>query len=445
MMELSKDFLEEIIMDYFDGYGNSDDLREFDDITPNGNHIKGVIYSKHNHFLGSLLILEVNDEPVRQFVQAFPKIHYIDPYHKLEAKEVNSFAFEKLDGSCVGVYCLKLPNGNYEIVQKSRNRPILDKHFQSMYDLCDTMNINKFFEDEENRDCTLFFELYGMKNLHFIEHMNTYIDLALIGCYYPKPVDDFDAFISGGVLHGFLNGYDLIKVGYHYGFNCPKELFCFHKFNNKVVLWIEALGNYKNYLDGDLTELKEFDYVEEAIEYMKELLEEINRNYYRINHRYALEGVVINGFSSFGDSQEYIKVKPKSIENKARAENGVPNEFINKEIRKFLDEYGDDKVSIYENDKDFIIDYVKDGLGEEWGKEYLENPKTNKKIINQFLKLAKLHGREAPPNIQNIAHDLINRYPNKEINDLMRIFAQENPLMKKDAHDVYNVLEKIMK
>lgn len=129
--------------------------RDFDVNTPNGNNIKGTIITKRNRFLGSLKITEVNGEKVSQYVQGFPKIHYLDKYHEIYPNDV--YGFEKLDGSCIGAYPLFNKQGELiEVIYKSRGLPVCDKNLYSMLKLCDTLKIEKFFR-KLNNDKILFF------------------------------------------------------------------------------------------------------------------------------------------------------------------------------------------------------------------------------------------------------------------------------------------------
>lgn len=399
--------------------------KSFEIITKEGNEVKGLINKKANSNMGSLLIEEVNGEKVEQYVQGFPKIHYWDKGHQIDD---NMVAFEKLDGSCIAVYPLKDSSGNIiELVGKSRGLPSLDKNLQSMYDLCDKAQIINYFNDEANSNNVLYFELYGIKNIHNISHMDTYIDLALIGIS-----EDGE----------FLNSYNLIGRSKYYYFKLPKQLFKIVKsvsdntFN--VLLEPDFVKTYGMYYLFDKIVLN-VPTVYDGILLIRNILEEINNNYKKSNNRIATEGVVLNGNDK--GYQRYLKIKPNTIEKECRTENGIPRKFIIKEVYKFFDEFGSKAKDIYLNEPNIIWDYINNQLLEEFTIEMVEIPKTQKRIKKVFVEVAD--AKEVPESINNIANKLVEDYPNESISNLMRIFSQEYPFKKKDAKLIYNVLEKI--
>ena len=123
---------------------------------------------------------------VEQFVQGFPKINYWDSRHQLKSEgKIHYFCNEKLDGTCLAIFPLKDENGKViELVAKTRGKAVADEHILEMYSLVDKKAILDYF-DEYSKDETdvLFFELYGTLNRHEIAHMDTYIDIKLIGIY----------------------------------------------------------------------------------------------------------------------------------------------------------------------------------------------------------------------------------------------------------------------
>lgn len=156
----------------------SKELKEIEFPTPKGHNVKALICRKPNRYLGSLLILEVDGEPVEQFIQGMPKIHYLDNYHMLHTKDYMD-VYEKLDGTNICLYGLKDKDGKLlEIIPKSRNMPVLDKEFLKMYLQVD----RKEYEDyiRKHNDSIIYLELYGMGNLHSIKHFSTHLDLRVL-------------------------------------------------------------------------------------------------------------------------------------------------------------------------------------------------------------------------------------------------------------------------
>lgn len=66
----------------------------------------------------------------------------------------------------------------------------------------------------------------------------------------------------------------------------------------------------------------------------------------------------------------------------------------------------------------------------------------NLKVIEKtFLQVAK--NKEVPNSINNIAHELVEKYPNENITDLMRIFPREYPFYKSESSLLFGVLKVI--
>lgn len=387
--------------------------REFDVNTYKGNNIKGIIITKRNRFLGSLKITEVNGEKVNQYVQGFPKIHYLDRYHEIYPSEV--YGFEKLDGSCIGAYPLFNKSGELiEVVYKSRGLPVCDKNLNSMLQLCDLLKIEKFFK-RLNNDKVLFFELYGIKNLHEIRYYDTYIDMVLIGMYDGKD---------------FVEGETLKNIGYLNDFRLSNLLFKID--NGTLTLERDFDFRFKNYYSSGARCFKVED-IEDGIEKIKEILNEVNENYQKINNRIITEGVVLNGHNH-NFKQVYLKVKPRFIEEKHK---GIPKSEIKKEIYKIYDEY--DVKKLYVNNPNTIYEMIINGLSEEYSVDTINDNITL--IEKTFVQVAR--SKEVPNSIQNIAQELVNTYPKKSITDLMRTFAKEYPFYKSEANLLYGVLKKI--
>lgn len=387
--------------------------RKFTAHTYNDNIIKGIIITKRNRYLGSLHITEVNGEEVNQYVQGFPKIHYLDRYHELYPQNV--YGFEKLDGSCIGAYPLFDSNGKMiEVVYKSRGMPVCDKNLNSMLQLCDLLKIEKFFK-RLNNDKVLFFELYGIKNLHDIKYYDTYIDLALIGCYNGKD---------------FIEGNELMMLAKMNNFDIPKLLFEIKDY--KLNLLSDFDKKFDNYIE---TKQRVFDIydLEDGILKIKEILDEVNVNYQKINNIVATEGVVLNGHDKYLN-QLYLKVKPTKIEEKHK---GIPKSEIKKEVYKLYDEY--DVKKLYVTNPNLIFEMIVNGLSEEYS---IETINENMKLIEKtFIQVAK--SKEVPNSINNIANELVLKYPNEDIKDLMRIFAKEYPFYKSESGILYQVLKSI--
>lgn len=414
---------------FFDDHVKPKHLKNFTTTTPEGNIISGVICKKANQYLGSMVITHIqtktNEFDTLQFVQAMPKINYYD--YNSELKQDDNFTeyhcYEKLDGSCLIVYPL-FDNVNQllEIVPKTRGTPVADKFIRNMFHPLDKINIEYFFED--NPDSVLLFELYGILNKHEIKHINSYIDLALLGV----------------VEHNkFLLDKDVNQVAHTYHFKRPE---CFYRivFHNGVWKIFPEFSS----------SIEFYDHIDSKIEYptqldmitaLKDALTNLNKNFYEKNNYVYTEGVVINGVAKTGH-QMFLKVKPWDIEEKCKTQHGVPRKFVVKELNKYFDEYGSQIKEIYQSNPTHHLEYVLNNLSEEFTDEAVQNPKTTSRIKKVFLDM--LEAKVAPIGIQELCHKLVDTYPDYSIPDLMRVFAQEYPEKKRHSRMVYSVLEKMV-
>ena len=395
------------------------DLREFEETTPNGNQIQGYISTKPNHFLGSCVITALNNEHCNQFIQSMPKIHYYQHHTDISKTNENiSFCYEKLDGTCLILYPLKNKNGEIiEIIPKTRGRAVADAHFIELYEKIDKKPIQKYYE---NHDGILIFELYGILNQHEIIHYDTGIDIRLIAIYENNQ---------------FINNINKAK---NYGFKLPDCLFkfnCEYRDEEGFYFTLEPSSiKYKIYQNlHDITHYKNGEELNNAL---IAYLEDLNKNFYELNGRLAIEGVVINTVDSKG-FKKWLKVKPREIMNKHRSEHGIPKKDITKECLKYFDEYGSQVKEIYESDKKHHTEYLHRMLNEEYSEDMIL--KSKNKIEKIFMQI--WDNKQVPTSIHNICDELINDYGDKGITYCMRMFSELYPMKKKDARMVYSTLE----
>lgn len=419
---------------YFNNTIKPKHLREFEAKTPNGNLIKGYISRKPNRYLGSMIITHITEKngksyDTEQFVQSFPKIHYWDKRHKLKEDEgqIIYHCQEKLDGTCLIIYSLNNEQGNsIEIIPKSRSQAVADQRILDMYKLIDKKAIEEFFSNPIHFNDTLMFELYGILNRHEIAHMDTYIDIALIGAFVDETfLDHFSILINSDLDN----------------FKMPDTIFSIEKFpdeNTFSVKWNEDNYKLKNYKT--ISE-KTFPTLFDAIQEVKALMEKINQKYFEHNGRRVIEGIVING-EHFFNGQMYLKVKPKDIETEARQLDSVPRRFVLKEVQKYFDEFGSNVRALYENDDTHYIKYVKHQLKEEFSYEQIEDPRTLRRIKNTFMDV--WDSQIPPKSIQNICEELIRENPDSIVPELMKIFARTYPSKKRQSRYAFNIFSKIM-
>lgn len=420
---------------YFENTVKPKHLRDFEAKTPNGNIIKGYISRKPNKYLGSLIITHItekngNSYDTEQFVQAFPKIHYWDRRHQLkqDSQQLIYYCQEKLDGTCLIIYSLNDQNGNsIEIIPKSRLQAVADQRILDMYKLVDKKSIEDFFKNPAHFNDTLIFELYGILNRHDVAHMETYIDIRLIGAY---------------ISEEFLNYISITCFSDLDKFKKPDTIYTIEKYpqdNTFSVKWNDENQKLKNY---KIISENDFPTLYDAIQEVKILLEKINIKYAEYNGRRVIEGIVINGVH-FNGTQMYLKVKPRDIELEAKQPDSVPRRFVLKEVQKYFDEFGSNVRTLYENDDTHYIKYIKHNLKEEFSYEQIEDPRTYRRIKKVFM---EVWDAQLPPvSIQNICEELIRQNPEDSIPELMKKFARNYPSKKNQSRYVYNILSKIQK
>lgn len=417
-------------------------LKEFEETTPNGNIIKGVICRKPNRFLGSMVLTEIffKDKNVsvetEQFIQAMPKIHYYD-YNRSRFYEEDNIvyhAFEKLDGSCLILYGLYYEEELVEIVPKTRGIPVADKHIIEMYDELDHSNVESFFKQNVSNNPTLLFELYGVLNQHSIFYPSVRIDINLLGMS----------------MNGeFLDWYQLNYFCEQFDFKMPKDLFKIIFIRNIWKIYMTP-GMYLHYLVQGLTDeeidvlfKREYPTQRDVVDALKTMVTTINKNYFQKHNRQLLEGIVLDFYKDDRDETfSYLKIKSADIEEKCRTENGVPRRFILKEVYKYFDEYGSRVKEIYLEDENHYYNYVMRNLSEEFDIVALEQKRTKSRIENVFFDV--LEAKQPPKGLQDLCNELKEEFPDESVSDLMRIFAQRYPEKKKYASMAYGIFSSIV-
>ena len=435
---MEKEKIKEFSEKYFGGM-KTKHFKEFEETTPKGNIIKGLIAKKANRFLGSMLITEVyfkeKDITVEkeQFIQAMPKINYYDFHNEFYQGTDSVYnAYEKLDGSCLILYGLYLDGEVMEIVPKTRGIPVADKHIKSMYNEIDHSNIESIFAQNLKDNPVLLFELFGALNQHSIFYPKVRIDINLIGASF------------GGE---FFDWYQLEYLSKQFDFDMPKTLFKL-MFSDGFWKIIPTPGMYLYYLVMDLSKeeveallTSKYPTKKDAIDGLKAMITTINNNHSKVHNRQLLEGVVLDVYRPDEETFAYIKIKSADIEEKCRTENGVPRRFILKEVYKYFDEYGSKVKEIYLEDKNHYFDYVMKNLSEEFDEAALEQKKTKYRIENVFLDV--LESKEPPKGLQELCQSIKEDYPDESVSDLMRIFAQRYPEKKRHASMAFSIFSKI--
>lgn len=351
--------------------------------TPKGNGVKAHLCMEQNRYLGSLMIFEVNGHPTRQIVHGFPKMGYYEGQNV----EGDYYVAEKIDGTNVVIYPLLDHDGLFlEAVPKTRRTVVMgeygDRHFYNLYQM---LKDKEALEDHVKlTGGTLALELYGYLNKHSIN--------------YSEPID-----------------------------------YCL------LARWDS--DNHPTFIDG----LKQFNHaprveytsdvrIFEALDKLMDEYEAINNNDGVLKH----EGVVLTSMRD-GDWKFY-KAKPASVYQSCVCSEGVPTGAVKHSVAKYFDEHYDCAKENYESDREGVVNEVKDDLEGDFPRRYVDEAKTVRKIINVFE--ARIAEREYDESLVEIAECLVADNPDLCLSDLMRVFAEKYPYLKKKSSDVYNIIKK---
>ena len=104
---------------------------------------------------------------------------------------------------------------------------------------------------------------------------------------------------------------------------------------------------------------------------------------------------------------------------------------------KYLDEHKSDALETWNSNPNEVMDYLNRNLAESFEQPYID--KSQNKIKRLFDD--KVNPAPTPEEIIKIGDELMREYPNKSVTDLMRIFGQNYPSMKKQGGKLYKYLE----
>lgn len=417
-------------------FGNTDEenIEEFKEKTPQGNIIEGFICKARNRYLGSMLITKIcfsdgNIIDVEQFIQAMPRIEYYSDAHKMFVGEngITYPAYEKLDGTCLILYGLYYNNELIEIVPKTRGVPVADKKILSLFNELDHAHIISFFEQNKEMNPTLMFELYGTLNQHTIFYPETRISIRLIGAT---------------IESNFLNYFELGYLASQYDFELPKIFFILLSDGTgkwKLILKDGFLNYYlKNEIKLPISDLTQ----EEIVKSIKDVMNIVNDNYKEIHGTERLEGCVIHCYNHTGEQFKYMKIKPDNITIQAKkAGSQVPRGAIKKEIDKYFDEYGSKIKDIYNKNNEHFLEYINEGLLEDFSQTIVFDKKSQNKIRNMFLdKLQSQTGGK----LNNICKIIVEENPGLTVSEYMKLFAEYYPERKSRSQKAFNIFKDLV-
>lgn len=405
--------------------------KQFTTITPQGNTISGRILLNHGLYHGSLLIETVNGKPSNQFVRGFPKIHYFD--ENLDTFRGNNegiiYGYEKLDGTCIGIYALQDDKGNIiEYVPKSRQRAVLDPHFMEMLNYCE-LRLLPYYMNLYGLE-VVYMELFGMLNEHTIQHRQTYIDVRLIGAVQNK--NDNHSFVLPEILEVMSQRLQI---------PLPRKVVLIRRMGELELYGRTEL--YEVYFPTNIFTVEEniqqtvyLKTGQEVIQCIKETLDKCNQVYIKEKGYLKYEGVVLQ--NRIMDKIQYIKIKPDSFyEAENKYELSVPVNEIRKEIQKIINE----NLTTYdkEYDEKKVIQTIKEMLLEEYTEQDVNHKKTRNTIEKE---LRKYVDSIQDTSINRIVDNILTNNSEHDLKQLMRYFGKEYPMLKHKSSDVYFVLKK---
>lgn len=417
---LEKSVREDLSKKYFNNI-NPKYLRKMEYITPKNHEVTCYISKKPNYQLGSMVISKVDGVSTEHYVQGMPKIKYFDEYDDFK---IPKSITEKLDGTNILLYFLHDPvTGNViEVLAKTRNMPILSHEFNVLFEYL-SFNKDSFLYYKDTLQ-SVAFELYGSENLHSI-HYKEDLNLRLLTA--------FDK--SGEQVHFSMLDYlsKLLDVP------LPDNLFNVNYFPASgkyiVTFTVEAKKKYGN----DLTSLKSYIYQDcnsmfDVYSLISLILEELNNKF----ETPIIEGVVVN--TSFNGVNFQMKNKPPTIKENHTCSDGIPIKAIRKELNKFIDDFGKSEALEYmKNDRCVVYAYLTNNLLEEFTQSKIDMIETQKRIVTVINN--KISCNLVNPEIKSIGLNLIKKYPNLTVKELMKKFSLDYPDLKKSSRKMFNVIQ----
>lgn len=402
------------------------DVHSFTFISPEINKVEGFICKNmiKNKKAGSLFITKVNGEEVNYYVQGMRKLWYYSEDFDIK----NLYISIKEDGTNICMYpLLNSDNECIEVIFKTRNEPIIRKHWYKKLD-----KVIKPFHIERvmKLKAPCCYELFGSENKSEIFYEED-LQLKLVAIY-----SNIGELVDPPIISKYCN--DFVEEAFKVIQNDDKYIITYTSyFENR----------YKKYLP----EQKELHCktIKECHEAISNFIEEININSLKDIEKNVCEGVVWNYYIKEKDDYVQIKNKASSIEEGHRAVGGISTIFIKKALKKFLDEYGMDYAKkMCKNNKQEIVNFIEQELLEDWKEKYVKMPETQQKIYKRIA--IKIEDKvidwteEFNKKLIEIVKDLKNDYPDYTIPQLMKEFAKKYPELKKYNSKIFGYLNDVL-
>lgn len=333
---------------------NKDNIQPFTVTTRAGNVMEGFINLERNEKYGQLIVEKVNGKKAPQIIWGIPKIKY--PYIEgadgpIKLPQGKMFFREKLDGTNISVYPIKLDGKIIDVEYKTRRLPLAAMSSSFI----DGDNLVKFIRDEypqieeivKQTGYTLSFEIYGKNNMHMVRYEESMALSLLVALDNNK--------------NGKIVDYDELKqIAKENKLPIPQEHLIIDIENNSIQLTPYFQERYQ-YTGFNKRVYKDNDRLYRDVQ---NIYESINkRDSYKDPEHFSLEGSVI--FISGDDGKNTLwKCKAPSVEEyhmKLSQLNTIPDENLAKAVDKTrenltLEELADLKTA---------VSFMQEELGEE--------------------------------------------------------------------------------
>lgn len=164
--------------------------RPFHTKTPGGHVIDGILVYGRNtgHLHSGIFIEKVDGYEHNKFISGMPEIKYLEDNEFGADDIVHAVITDKLDGTALIYYVLETPNGDKEMIRRTRGMPVLQdvpgkKWTDIVREAEDSVGGDRFRQAVKEictqQKCTLIFELWGEKNHHAVDYSNVPISMSL--------------------------------------------------------------------------------------------------------------------------------------------------------------------------------------------------------------------------------------------------------------------------
>ena len=395
-------------------------VKRFTEITPEGNEVKGFRYVARDKLCGSLVITRVNGVRVLHIVRGFPKFKYLDNYIVKNVYGID--LVEKTDGTNILFYPLKNHNGDIiEVVAKTRFLAVADKKWTQHFPDYQVSRIEELVKDT---GMSVAIEMYGMGNEHDTINytiQDRRLTLEVIGI-----IKGFK-YVPYSQAKQLCELYELTIL--------PKM---FNIMEGELLPTEEFYTLYGKYIDLSKYEhLLRYKTYNDIYSNLRDMFAVINENAWHIHdpeHKSTvdkfrvLEGIVWHVYVN--DDVLMIKNKDPDIEADHRSVFGIRRGEIAKSYHKATE-----NLPILAKRRE-LLEFMYEELKEDYSDKMIEKSKSK---INMLLD-TMLNRRDADK-FESIARHIYNKHYGISVKDMMREFAKEYPELRKRSATIFLLLK----